>query len=182
MIGAGRDDLGRHAEPHGDAEGKNAKIGRPIDGAGSDSNSGWPATGSVVGRFGPEIHPKWGTTTMNNGIDIQAPMGAAVHAVARGRVEYTSDDYAGYGEIVILNHGDGYYTLYAHLSDILVQQGASVESGQLIGKVGDTGSLKGPYLYFELRDGQKPLDPERWLSRNRKAPALLAGAKGGAAK
>ena len=123
----------------------------------------WPATGSVVGRFGPEIHPKWGTTTMNNGIDIQAPMGAAVHAVARGRVEYTSDDYAGYGEIVILNHGDGYYTLYAHLSDILVQQGAAVESGQLIGRVGDTGSLKGTVLHFEVRKGGSALNPQDWL-------------------
>ena len=100
--------------------------------------------GTVVGRFGPEVHPKWGTTTMNNGIDIQAAMGTPVHAVAKGRVEYTSEDYAGYGQIVILNHGDGYYTLYAHLSEILVEIGASVESGQIIGRVGDTGSLKGP--------------------------------------
>ena len=123
----------------------------------------WPAQGSVVGHFGPETHPKWGTTTMNNGIDIQAPMGAAVHAVARGRVEYTSDDYAGYGEIVILNHGDGYYTLYAHLSDILVAQGAAVESGQLIGRVGDTGSLKGTVLHFEVRKGGSALNPQDWL-------------------
>jgi len=119
--------------------------------------------GNVVGRFGPETHPKWGTTTMNNGIDIEAPMGAAVRAVARGRVEYTSDDYAGYGEIVILNHGDGYYTLYAHLSDILVAQGAAVESGQTIGRVGDTGSLKGTVLHFEVRKGGNALDPQQWL-------------------
>jgi len=123
----------------------------------------WPVRGNVVGRFGPETHPKWGTTTMNNGIDIEAPMGAAVRAVARGRVEYTSDDYAGYGEIVILNHGDGYYTLYAHLSDILVAQGAAVESGQTIGRVGDTGSLKGTVLHFEVRKGGNALDPQQWL-------------------
>jgi septal ring factor EnvC (AmiA/AmiB activator) len=123
----------------------------------------WPVTGNVVGHFGPETHPKWGTTTMNNGIDIEAPMGAPVHAVARGRVEYTSDDYAGYGEIVILNHGDGYYTLYAHLSDILVQQGAAVEPGQAIGRVGDSGSLKGTVLHFEVRRGGSALDPQNWL-------------------
>ncbi|MGH7741467.1 MAG: murein hydrolase activator EnvC family protein [Candidatus Eiseniibacteriota bacterium] len=123
----------------------------------------WPVRGTVVGHFGPEVHPKWGTTTMNNGIDIQAPMGAAVNAVARGRVEYTSEDYAGYGQIVILNHGDGYYTLYAHLSEILVEIGADVESGQIIGRVGDTGSLKGTVLHFEVRKGGSALDPQQWL-------------------
>jgi murein DD-endopeptidase MepM/ murein hydrolase activator NlpD len=123
----------------------------------------WPVRGAVVGHFGPEVHPKWGTTTMNNGIDIQAPMGAAVDAVARGRVEYTSEDYAGYGQIVILNHGDGYYTLYAHLSEILVEIGAEVESGQIIGRVGDTGSLKGTVLHFEVRKGGSALDPQQWL-------------------
>jgi septal ring factor EnvC (AmiA/AmiB activator) len=123
----------------------------------------WPVRGTVVGRFGPETHPKWGTTTMNNGIDIQAPMGAAVNSVARGRVEYTSEDYAGYGQIVILNHGDGYYTLYAHLSEILVNQGTEVESGQLIGRVGDTGSIKGTVLHFEVRKGGSALNPQDWL-------------------
>jgi murein hydrolase activator len=123
----------------------------------------WPVRGEVVGHFGPETHPKWGTTTMNNGLDIQAPMGTAVRAVAKGRVEYTSDDYAGYGEIVILNHGDGYYTLYAHLSEIGVQQGVEVAAGETIGKVGDTGSLKGTVLHFEVRKGGTALDPAGWL-------------------
>ena len=123
----------------------------------------WPVRGAVIGRFGPETHPKWGTTTLNNGIDIQAPLGAPVHAVARGRVDYTSDDYAGYGQIVIVNHGDGYYTLYAHLSDILVSTNQEVVPGQIIGKVGDTGSLKGVELHFEVRKGGSALNPEDWL-------------------
>jgi murein DD-endopeptidase MepM/ murein hydrolase activator NlpD len=123
----------------------------------------WPVRGTVIGRFGPETHPKYGTTTLNNGIDIQAAMGAPVRAVAKGRVEYTSDDYAGYGEIVILNHGDGYYTLYAHLSDISVSQSQEVTPGQVIGKVGDTGSLKGVELHFEVRKGGSALNPEDWL-------------------
>jgi murein hydrolase activator len=123
----------------------------------------WPVRGAVIGHFGPETHPKWGTTTLNNGIDIQAPLGAAVHAVARGRVDYTSDDYAGYGQIVIVNHGDGYYTLYAHLSDILVTTNQQVVPGQVIGKVGDTGSLKGVELHFEVRKGGSALNPEDWL-------------------
>jgi septal ring factor EnvC (AmiA/AmiB activator) len=70
----------------------------------------------------------------------------------------------------------------AHLDQLEKAVGDEVHAGDEVGTVGDTGSLKGPYLYFELRDGQKPLDPERWLKRLRKAPALLAGAKGGAAK
>jgi len=147
---------------------RNRAAGRAIQPYTGDFTRGrgaldWPVRGTVVGRFGPEVHPKWGTTTMNNGIDIQAPMGAPVLAVARGRVDYTSDDYAGYGEIVILNHGDGYYTLYAHLSEILVEVGAAIESGQIIGRVGDTGSLKGTVLHFEVRKGGSALDPQQWL-------------------
>jgi len=119
--------------------------------------------GPLVGHFGPETHPKWGTTLLNNGIDIQSPQGTPVRAVAKGRVEYTNDDYAGYGQIVILNHGDGYYTLYAHLSSIQATQGTEVPAGQIIGRVGDTGSLKGSVLHFEVRKGGSALDPEQWL-------------------
>ena len=123
----------------------------------------WPVNGPLVGHFGPETHPKWGTTLLNNGIDIQSPQGTPVRAVAKGRVEYTNDDYAGYGQIVILNHGDGYYTLYAHLSSIQATQGTEVPAGQIIGRVGDTGSLKGSVLHFEVRKGGSALDPEQWL-------------------
>ena len=123
----------------------------------------WPVRGNLVGHFGPETHPKWGTTLLNNGVDIESPIGTPVRAVAKGRVEYTNDDYAGYGQIVILNHGDGYYTLYAHLSAILARQGAEVTAGQVIGSVGDTGSLKGSVLHFEVRKGGSALDPEEWL-------------------
>jgi len=123
----------------------------------------WPVSGPLVGHFGPETHPKWGTTLLNNGIDIQSPQGTPVRAVAKGRVEYTNDDYAGYGQIVILNHGDGYYTLYAHLSSIQATQGTEVPAGQIIGRVGDTGSLKGSVLHFEVRKGGSALDPEQWL-------------------
>src|SRR5439155_12085193 len=104
----------------------------------------WPVRGSVVGRFGPETHPKWGTVTMNNGIDIATPIGTAVRVVARGRVDYTSEDFGAYGQMVIVNHGDGYYTLYGHLSSITVAVGTEVAAGQTVGLSGDTGSLKGP--------------------------------------
>jgi murein hydrolase activator len=123
----------------------------------------WPVRGPLVGHFGPEKHPKWGTTTVNNGIDIQAAMGTPVHAVAKARVDYVSEDYGTYGEMIVLNHGDGYYTLYGHLSLISVTQGQEVASGQVIGQVGDTGSLKGTVLHFEVREGGSALDPTDWL-------------------
>ena len=123
----------------------------------------WPVRGSVVGRFGPETHPRFGTTINNNGMDISASIGTPVQAVAKATVEYTSEDFASYGPIVILNHGDGYFTLYAHLSEILVSTGQQVAAGQIVGRVGDAGSLKGPILHFEVRKGGTALNPADWL-------------------
>ena len=123
----------------------------------------WPVRGEVVGHFGQEKHPKWGTLTMNNGIDIAVPVGTPVRAVGKGRVDYVSDDFGTYGQIVILNHGDGYYTLYGHLSSIAVSVGNEVTLGQTLGRSGETGSLKGPVLHFEVRKGSQSLDPLQWL-------------------
>lgn len=123
----------------------------------------WPVRGEIVGRFGPEEHPRFGTKTLNNGLDIRSEIGTPVRAVAKGRVDFTSEDFGTYGQLVILNHGDGYYTLYAHLSEILVRVGQEVESGATIGRVGDSGSLKGNVLHFEVRRGATALDPEEWL-------------------
>ena len=123
----------------------------------------WPVRGTIVGRFGTEVHPKWGTVTMNNGIDIETPIGTPVHVVARGRVDYVSEEFGAYGEMVVVNHGDGYYTLYGHLSSIGVTVGTELAAGQMVGYSGDSGSLKGPVLHFEVRHGGQSLDPERWL-------------------
>lgn len=124
----------------------------------------WPVRGDVVGRFGIETNPRFPDVKVpNNGIDIATPIGTAVHAVAKGKVDYVNDDFASYGQVVIVNHGDGYYTLYAHLSDIGVSVGQEVTPGQLIGRSGDTGSLKGPVLHFEVRRGGSALNPEDWL-------------------
>lgn len=123
----------------------------------------WPLRGALVGRFGPEKHARFNTTIQNNGIDIETPIGTPVRAVAKGRVDYTNDDYATYGQMIILNHGDGYYTLYAHLSSIGVATGAEVNAGQVIGRSGDSGSLKGAVLHFEVRRGGAALDPLDWL-------------------
>jgi septal ring factor EnvC (AmiA/AmiB activator) len=124
----------------------------------------WPARGQIIGRYGLHTHPQFGTATQNNGIDIQAPPGSPVRAVADGKVDY-SDWLTGYGNCIILNHGGGYYTLYAHLSEVLVHGGQQVDGGALIGHSGDSGSLKGPMLHFELRRGASAMDPLGWLTR-----------------
>ncbi len=122
----------------------------------------WPAIGSLASSFGRQEHPRFHTVTFNHGIEITAPEGKDIVAVAEGAALY-ADWFKGYGRLIILDHGGGYFTLYAHASEILVRPGESISLGQVIGKVGDTGSLEGPQLYFELRYKGKPQDPLAWL-------------------
>ena len=145
------------------AEGRAPQPYSAGDFARAEGSLEWPLHGNLVGHFGPETHPKWGTVTPNNGVDIVAAIGTPVRAVARARVEYLSEDYGTYGQMIILNHGDGYFTLYGHLSEIDVTVGQEVEAGRQIARSGDSGSLKGPILHFEVRKGGTPLDPEQWL-------------------
>jgi len=122
----------------------------------------WPVSGSVITKYGNNTHPRFGTVTFNPGIDISAPYGSDIHAVAKARVDYSSW-LAGLGNCVILNHGGGFYTIYAHASEVFVKVGQEVSTGQVIAKVGDSGSLKGSCLHFEVRKGKQSLDPEAWL-------------------
>lgn len=122
----------------------------------------WPALGRVDVPFGQQIEREFGTVTTQNGCDIRAVAGARVQAVFAGTVVY-SDWLRGYGRLVIIDHGEGYHTLYAHLGEETVQRGDSVSQGDEIGTVGDTGSLRGTVLYFEIREKRLPVDPELWL-------------------
>ena len=122
----------------------------------------WPAEGRVVEEYGTRVNPRFGTKTFRNGIDIDASEGSNVHAVYPGHVLYTGW-FRGYGNLIIVDHGNEYYTLYAHVADIKVAEGDDVKQGQVIGTVGDTGSLQGPRLYFEVRYQGKPQDPAQWL-------------------
>jgi septal ring factor EnvC (AmiA/AmiB activator) len=124
----------------------------------------WPADGRVVSAFGAQVHPRFGTRTFRNGVDIEAGEGRDVAAVFGGHVVYTGW-FKGYGNLIILDHESEYYTLYAHVADILVKEGDDVKQGQRIGTVGDTGSLEGPRLYFEVRFEGKPQNPEQWLRK-----------------
>ena len=123
-----------------------------------------PADGPVSVGFGKVVNPKFNTVTVQNGLDIGAPAGAPVRAVAPGRVVHAGW-FKGYGNLVIVDHGDGYHSLVAHLGSMQTAMGEELEAGGVLGTVGDSGSLKGAYLYFELREKGKPVDPLPWLAR-----------------
>ena len=122
----------------------------------------WPTDGRIVTPFGAQVHPRFGTRTFKNGVDIEAVEGTDVTAVYPGHIVYTGW-FKGYGNLIIMDHGNDYYTLYAHVGEILVKEGDDVKQAQRIGTVGDTGSLAGARLYFEVRYQGKPLDPQDWL-------------------
>jgi len=121
-----------------------------------------PATGPVTAGFGRVLDPRFNTVTLQNGLDIAAPAGAPVRAVAGGRVVHAGW-FKGYGNLIILDHGDGYHSLVAHLAGMQTAMGEEVQAGTVLGTVGDSGSLKGPYLYFEIREHGRPIDPRPWL-------------------
>jgi septal ring factor EnvC (AmiA/AmiB activator) len=122
-----------------------------------------PAPGPIVVPFGRVVNPKFNTVTLQNGIDIAAPAGAPVRAVAPGRVVH-SGWFKGFGNLVIVDHGEGFHTLVAHLASMRTAMGEEVEAGSVLGTVGDSGSVKGSYLYFELRARGEPVDPRPWLA------------------
>ncbi|HEY7696980.1 MAG TPA: peptidoglycan DD-metalloendopeptidase family protein [Vicinamibacteria bacterium] len=131
---------------------------------------GWPVEGELEARFGTQLHPRFKTVTVRNGIDLKAPAGTSVSAVYEGKVVYASW-FQGYGKLLILQHAGSVHSLYGYLSDFQVKVGDRVAKGETIGWVGDTGSLEGPRLYFEIRAEGRPEDPEKWLDPGRKLVA-----------
>jgi septal ring factor EnvC (AmiA/AmiB activator) len=121
-----------------------------------------PVKGKIITAFGPYQHPKFKVTNFRSGIDIEADRGAKVQAVFAGHILYASW-FKGYGNMIIINHGDNYYTVYAHLEAILKTSGDYVNAGDDIATVGDTGSMFGPKLYFEVRHRGKPMNPLEWI-------------------
>ncbi len=121
-----------------------------------------PVSGDIVSRFGKQKHPEFNSFTFNNGISIAAQMNADIHAVYDGEVIF-ADKFKGYGNMLIIDHGGGYFTLYAHTSHINKRVGASVRKNETVAQVGDTDSARGAQLYFEIRYQGKPIDPGPWL-------------------
>lgn len=124
----------------------------------------WPVTGEVVSAFGYRTHPILGTWERHNGIDIDVPEGTPVAAAASGTVFNVDNDPDGIGLAVYLAHADDFYTVYGHLSEIRVQPGDSISTGQQIGLSGNTGLSNGPHLHFEIRKTPEfPIDPLSYL-------------------
>ncbi len=125
----------------------------------------WPLEGRVITAFGFEKHPDFDTVVMNKGVEISPGQDKSlILSIHAGKVVY-ADYFQGYGNLLIIDHGMTYYTLYGHCSEFLAAVGDMVRAGQPVAVVGDTGSLKGECLYFELRYKTKALDPLQWLKR-----------------
>ncbi|AWB09582.1 peptidase M23 family [Thermodesulfobium acidiphilum] len=122
----------------------------------------WPASGPITSPFGPRFDPYLHVQSFHTGIDIGAEYGSPIVAADSGRVVY-SGWYDGYGKAIIIDHGGGVSTLYAHASRLIAYVGENVRQGQVIGYVGDTGYATGPHLHFEIRINGKPVNPLLYL-------------------
>lgn len=122
----------------------------------------WPARGAVTETFGRHRHPKFDAWTLSNGISLAVPAGTPVRAVFAGKAVY-AQWLAEYGNLVILDHGDGVFTLYAWLQAVSVRPGTYAPAGTTLGVAGTGPGREEAGLYFEVRDRQKPTDPVAWL-------------------
>ncbi len=128
---------------------------------GSKTDLIWPVHGRIIKPFGARRDAR-GIKITNPGIDIKASYGTGVKAAAGGKVIYVSW-LRGYGQFIIIDHGKSFYTLYANLSSASVEIGDGVKAGQIIAEVGDSGTLEGFRLHFELRHKKEQLNPVDWL-------------------
>lgn len=160
----------RAAEQHKEGlEAESARIEDEIrrlqSSGGGDSPGaiGWPVNGPVTSAFGYRIHPIFGTQRLHTGIDIGVGYGTPIYAAESG-VVILSGGFGGYGNAVVIDHGGGLATLYAHQSSIAVGYGVAVSRGDLVGYVGCTGYCTGAHLHFETRENGTPVDPMKYLS------------------
>jgi len=127
----------------------------------------FPVSGKIVSRFGRIRDKRFQSYIINNGLNLKVNKGTEVHPIYQGSVLFAGS-LEGYGNLIILGHGDKYHSLYGHLEKILVQTGDYVHEDRTIGLSGDSGSLVGETLYFELRHKGKPIDPVPWLQASKK--------------
>jgi len=123
-----------------------------------------PVNGKIVELFGPYTNTEFNLVNFRSGINIRAERGEPILAVYKGRTLYASW-FKGYGNMIIIDHGDHYYTLYAHAEELFKTKGDPVEAGEVIATVGDTGSMAKPGLHFEVRYHGKPIDPAPWINK-----------------
>ena len=123
-----------------------------------------PVNGKIVEFFGPYTNTEFNLVNFRSGINIRAERGEPIRAVYKGKTLYASW-FKGYGNMIIIDHGDHYYTLYAHAEELFKKKGELVEAGEVIATVGDTGSMATPGLHFEVRYHGKPIDPTPWINQ-----------------
>ena len=126
-----------------------------------------PVKGKILNKFGRQKDKQFASFIVHNGINIRVRTGVSVRSVFDGKVLYTGE-LEGYGNLVIIGHGKDYHSLYGHLDRISVKQNQMVQTGDIIGLSGDTGSLIGETLYFEMRKNGKPIEPVRWFKTARR--------------
>jgi len=123
-----------------------------------------PVQGKIVSKFGQSKNGDYKSFTFQSGVDIRVERGEPVRAVFKGEVMF-AQWLKGYGNLMIINHGDNYYTLYAHVEEIFKKKGERVGTGEVIATAGDTGSIKGLRLHFEVRHHGKPVNPMHWIRK-----------------
>ncbi|MBS1858706.1 MAG: peptidoglycan DD-metalloendopeptidase family protein [Acidobacteria bacterium] len=124
----------------------------------------WPVEGRLLSGFAIRTDPFSGEGAFHKGVDIGAPTGTPVHCAADGIVVTAQPVSGGYGRLIVIDHGGGVQTYYAHLSKILVYTGQEVHRGDMVGLVGSTGRTTAPHLHYEVRVGGAPMNPYRYLA------------------
>ena len=125
----------------------------------ADGSFRWPVRGRVISAFGVKPGGE-----RNDGINIEVPEGTPIKAAEGGQVIYAGNELKGFGNLVLVKHPNGFVSAYAHASEVLVQRGDNILRGQTIAKVGATGNVSRPQLHFEIRNGNRPVDPLPYLS------------------
>lgn len=153
----------RHEKPNGKL--KQLPELPPVSDRGFASQKGrmsLPVRGEVVETYGKHKHPEFNSYTFSKGLSISAGSGSEIRAIYEGSVIF-ADYFKGFGNMIIVDHGGGYFSLYAHASKILKKVGAEVARNESVATVGDVDSVRGPMLYFEIRHQGKPVDPAGWV-------------------
>jgi murein DD-endopeptidase MepM/ murein hydrolase activator NlpD len=138
------------------AETEDAASAEPTGGA---PNFRWPVRGRIIAGFGPKSNGQ-----QNDGINLAVPEGTSIKAAEDGVVAYAGNELKGYGNLVLVRHGNGFVTAYAHASELMVKRGDHIRRGQIIGRAGQTGNVTSPQLHFEIRKGATPVDPSQYLA------------------
>ncbi|MGD9358702.1 MAG: peptidoglycan DD-metalloendopeptidase family protein [Desulfobacterales bacterium] len=123
-----------------------------------------PVNGKIINFYGQYKNSKYNITNFRSGIDIKADQGEPIRSVFKGKVIF-SEWFKGYGNMIIIDHGKSYYTVYAHLEEAFKSKGDAVDAGEVIATLGDTGSITGAKLYFEVRHHGNPMNPLNWLKK-----------------